>query len=966
MAVLLRDRCLRRQGAAWLLIGSMLVSLGCHGGPMVRGQSPEAFAPPRLLASPPPETSVGLPDASAAAAAAIAAATSNTSTTSTTATASEGLPVTDVRIEGNEAISEADIRRLLRVQAGRTVTEAQVRGDVRRLFATRWFFSVEPIYRTDPKNPVGRQLVFRVVERPMIRAIRFDGNKRMDDKDLSEAIGLRVGSPFDISANREAVRRMETLYRDKGFPFAKVQLATGGRRSDRDVVFRIKEGQKVMVADVTFVGNEYRYATAGILKTKIATKRAIFGFDFFGGKFDPKTIPQDKAGLTDYYRGVGFFDVKITHRVLTGDVIFNPLRLGDANLTIEYTIDEGRQYTVRSITLRGNKVYSTKQLSVDLELVQGEPFNQRHLATDVRLIKEKYGRLGRLFARADPLTRFDDSAPGVVDVIYDIDEDRPYLIGPIDVHFHGDYPHTKETVVLNRLLFQPGELADPKRIRRSERRLAGMIFERGVQGPRIRVRPMEPEELVPKKIPADPLSGLIPRTSYDNSRQGRPAPLSVAPRRQMVQRRDPDAARWDSPRRLVQTSYRLLTDVLTGEATVVRGQKPEIPPAARPYNPIYENSPLGDPFGSLGRALTDPNYGLLDIDVDVTEARTGRVMFGAGINSDSGLIGSIVLDENNFDLLRFPRSMQDVADGTAFRGGGQRFRIEAMPGYYFSRYLFNWSDPYFMDTDFSLSVAGFYYQRFFYDWDEHRTGGRVTLGRQITREWSLAGTLRLEEVEIKNPDVPTPDLLLAALGNTWFTTGKVSLTHDTRDNAFLPTEGHFVQASYEQAFGDFTYPQFRGDAKQYFTLHERPDGEGRHVLSLSAQLGWTGDETPIYERFFAGGYQSFRGFDFRGVTPRQPGFPGTGIGGQWMGLGSVQYQFPMTADEMVSGVIFTDFGTIENEVAMDDFRLTLGAGLRVTIPAMGPVPIAVDWGIPVIQQDLDDKRIFSFYIGINR
>ena len=35
-------------------------------------------------------------------------------------------------------------------------------------------------------------------------------------------------------------------------------------------------------------------------------------------------------------------------------------------------------------------------------------------------------------------------------------------------------------------------------------------------------------------------------------------------------------------------------------------------------------------------------------------------------------------------------------------------------------------------------------------------------------------------------------------------------------------------------------------------------------------------------------------------------------------------------------------------------------------PAMGPVPIAVDWGIPVIKQDLDDKRVFSFYIGINR
>ena len=879
--------------------------------------------------------------------------------------------MTSVQIEGNEAISVSSIRNLLRIQPGRSATDSQVREDVRRLFATRWFFSVEPIFRPDLKNPGGRLLVFRVVERPMISEIRYEGNKRIDDDDLAEATGLRTGSPYDISANREAVRRIQKVYQEKGFPFAKITLASGERRADREVVFRIDEGQKIVVAAVTFLGNNYRYATAGILKTKITTKRALFGIDLFGGKFDPKTIHQDKLSLSGYYRGMGFFDVKITHRVLTGDVVYNPFRRGDANLTIEYTIDEGRQYAIRNVTLRGNKVFSTEKLEADLKLTQGEMFNQRHLASDVRQMKEMYGRLGRLFARVDPLTRFDDQAPGMVDVIYEIDEDRPYLIGPIDVHFHGDYPHTKETVVLNRLLFQPGELADPKLIRRSERRLAGMIFERGpANGPRIRVRPLEPEELVPKKIQADPLSGLIPRTPFDDDRSRQVDPASPVDRRQFTQRSEPGSIPSGTTRSLVQTSHRLLTDVLTGrepeESTVVRGQNREPNPAAQPYNPILENSPLGDPFGSLGRALVDPNFGLLDIDVDVTEARTGRLMFGAGVNSDSGVIGSIVLDENNFDLLRLPTSFQDVADGTAFRGGGQRFRIEAMPGYYFSRYLLNWSDPYFLDTDFSLSVAGFYYQRFYYDWDEHRTGGRITLGRQLTREWSLAGSLRLEEVEIDNPDVPTPDLLQAALGETWFTTGKIAVTHDTRDNAFIPTEGHFFQASYEQAFGDFSYPQVRGDAKQYYTLHERPDGNGRQVVSLSGQLGWTGDDTPVYERFFAGGYQSFRGFDFRGVTPRQDGFPGTGIGGSWMALGSVQYQFPITADEMISGVVFTDFGSIEDKVTMDDFRLTLGAGLRVTIAAMGPVPIAVDWGIPVIKQDFDDERLFSFYIGINR
>ena len=803
----------------------------------------------------------------------------------------------DVRVEGHQAIAANDILGKIQVQPGRPFSEAQVRGDVRRLFATRWFFSVEPVYRREAGGTV---LIFRVVERPMVRLIAFRGNERLTDAKLAEEIALRTGSPFDISANREAAKTLREFYRKKGFAFATVELVKGNQRDDRDVVFQIEEGQKVVVAQVSFVGNEYTYATAGILRTKIKTKRAVLGVTLLGGKFKPEVIPQDKESIQDYYRGLGFFDVKVSHRVLVNDVVFNPLRRGDGNITIEYTIQEGPRYKVANVELRGNEVFTEEQLRQDFNITVGEYFNQRYMIKDVKEMKEKYGKLGRLFARVEPVTRFNESKPDEVDLVYDIDEDRPYLIGPIDVHFHGDFPHTKETVVLNRLLFQPGELADPSIIRRSERRLEGMIFERGpVNGPRIRVRPMQPEELLPRRPKPD----------------------------------------------------------------VVRGQNREPAPLPQPYSPILENSPLGDPFGSLGRALIDPNYGQLKADIDVTEARTGRVMFGAGVNSDAGLVGSIVLDENNFDLFRPPSSFQEFADGTAWRGGGQRLRIEALPGNFVSRYLMSWSDPFFLDTDYSLSTSGFFFQRYYDDWDENRTGGRVTVGRQLTREWTLAGTLRLESVDLQERRPNPPTLLQEALGETWFTSGRVAITHDTRDSSFLPGEGHYLQANFEHAFGDFVFPRAQGDARQYFTLHERPDGNGRHVLALSSRIGWTGEDTPIYERFFAGGYQSFRGFDFRGVSPVDQG---VGIGGRWMLLGSVEYKFPVTADEMISAVVFTDMGTVEEEVQMEDFRLTVGAGIRVTIPAMGPVPIALDWGIPVIKQDFDDRRLFSFYIGINR
>lgn len=180
----------------------------------------------------------------------------------------------------------------------------------------------------------------------------------------------------------------------------------------------------------------------------------------------------------------------------------------------------------------------------------------------------------------------------------------------------------------------------------------------------------------------------------------------------------------------------------------------------------------------------------------------------------------------------------------------------------------------------------------------------------------------------------------------------------------MPSDGHFYDVAYEQAFGDFNYPRWEGEARQYFTVYNRADGSGRHVLTLAGNLGWSGTDTPVFERYYAGGFQSFRGFAFRGVTPR--GADKISTGGTFQMLGTAEYRIPVTADDMVNMVVFSDIGTVERDVSVDNFRVTVGVGLRVVVPAMGPVPLAFDFGFPVKSQSYDDERIFSFYVGINR
>ena len=81
------------------------------------------------------------------------------------------------------------------------------------------------------------------------------------------------------------------------------------------------------------------------------------------------------------------------------------------------------------------------------------------------------------------------------------------------------------------------------------------------------------------------------------------------------------------------------------------------------------------------------------------------------------------------------------------------------------------------------------------------------------------------------------------------------------------------------------------------------------------------------------------------------------VGGEFKWINTVEYLFPLTADDMIHGVAFCDFGTVEENVAIhgNNFRVAPGFGLRITVPAMGPAPIALDFAFPVAKADTDDN-----------
>jgi outer membrane protein insertion porin family len=980
--------------------------------------------------------------------------------------------IVEVRIEGNHATEVSKLPKLS-TRAGQDFDPQAIAEDVRTLHRSRKFVDVHPkIVRVAE----GVVVVFQVVERPMLRYVRYIGNERVMTRTLRKKAEIDVGDSMDPYVVEEARRRIEAFYHEKGYEAARVSTIEGNKPGDKGAVFLIDEGRSRKTLWTGFVGNTI--ASDARLLTQIKSKPGIFWL--IGGDVDRQKIDEDVDLLTAYYRSLGFFQAKVGREL---EVVHGA---GRDWTMLTFVINEGPRYSVRSVSFLGNSRFKSEFLARDLKLKSGEPFNQSKMDADLGLIRDIYGGRGFVFAdiRADP--RFLEE-PGQLDLVYSVNEGQRYRVGKINVHIRGEHPHTRHATILNRLSLRPGDILDIRKLREDERRLkSSSLFltdaSKG-EGPRIAFSKPDPAEIEREQLARDParpgfrgqspdglvddpadavidlvLEGeLVPEGTAGAAPSGSaqpaagspaapatgmpPAPArtvwrgqSPAPGYAQPAPQAPSYAGQPAPRYAQAPAYgqppgygqppaqSFGVPVVPGPAATAppgnwggspiaptgpeavdygrtvapqpvtvaqapggvfpgvppQGLQPGFlpPPGAPPAFPGAPPAFAGAPPAFPG-APGVPDFGgppplqvfpgtepYVIVDVDAEETQTGRLMIGAGVNSNAGLVGNIVVDEQNFDLFRLPRSWDDIRNGVAFRGAGQRFRLEAAPGTQLQRYTATFQEPYLFDTRIGLSTSASYYTRYFYDWAEARVGGRVGLGYQFAfaPDLSVNAGFRGESVDVFNPRVLAPDIV-NMLGTNSVYGFSGGIIHDTRDSPFLPTQGHLLTFEFEQVIGTFVYPRGILEGRQYFLLNERPDGSGRHVLSVGSVLGMSGPDTPAYDNFFAGGYNTLRGFVFRGASPRQDGAI---VGGPFQWLNTVEYMFPITADDTLRGVVFTDFGTVESNVSINNFRVAPGFGLRITLPAMGPAPIALDFAVPVVYAPYDSQQLFSFFVGFAR
>lgn len=732
-----------------------------------------------------------------------------------------------------------------------------------------------------------------------IQAVQINGLERMDAGYVRDVVRVRAGDPLDEAVLDAAVRRLLGTGRFVSARYDLTEQDDGVR-----VDFELRE--RTVVTAIRFEGNA-KY-NDGKLREQIAVKE--------GQPIDWFTVREGRDTISALYRDAGYGDVDVSfdreHIERTGEVV--------------YRIEEGLRVRVRKIEFEGNTAFTVGRLKRQIDtktalwVLRSGAFDEDQVEIDAASLRRFYREDGFLDTKVSYRRELSEDGQDI-SLIFTIAEGTRYVIE--DIQFQGLSAFSPEEFLAIAASRVGGIVRSPL-VEADARQIQSKYWELGYIYATVR----------PIRVFSDE-PGLV-RVNFqieegDQYRVGEVRVRGNTRTKDKVVRR---ALNLYPPDDLLD-----LNEAKTAERRLLETR---IFSSARVF-------PTGD----------DP--GRRDVEIHVEEAeRSGDFLFGVGVTSNSGFVGSIVLDLKNFDLFDYPRDWKEFIKFRSFFGGGQRLRLEFLPGTDVNRYRVDFTEPYLADRQIRLDTSLYLFDREREGYMEQRGGFMISLGKRFERgllhNWSGELALRIGTMSIDDVDLFASSEIRDEEGRHLLTSLKTSMVRDRTDSRFIPTTGDRLRVSYEQYLGDYTFGRLAAGYSWYKTLRVDPL-ERKSVLHLRAEGGVIVGDAPVTERFYAGGTGSIRGFAFRGVGPRD-GIDDNNIGGDMLALFGAEYSVPVYGDNL-RGHVFLDTGTVGSGA----WRAAVGVGVRLTINILGPLPLELNFALPFASDSDDDTQVFSFVVG---
>jgi outer membrane protein insertion porin family len=748
----------------------------------------------------------------------------------------------------------------------------------------------------------------------IIRKIEYKGNHRISGNTIKAAIKTNEGDIYDPQTISQDVDAIWLL----GF-FDNIEVELEPYQDGIKIIFLVLE--RPVVKNINFAGND-----------SIKTKKLREAIELKEGDYLKQyllKLGEDKIREIYQARGFHFINVKSEEKRTNGYV------------DITYNIHEESKVYIKEISFEGNKTFSGKRLSKIMKtkrrkfprfLYKGQ-FDKNKFNEDIANIKGFYGSGGWLDADVKWKEQYSpDQSKMFLNIL--IDEGERYHVDTINIKGNTLFTNTE---IGNMLELMKGSAFLVESFQKDTQNIRNAYGRQGYINASVKTdytyKQVEPKIDITYDIRENERFFIekIIISGNDKTKDN-------VIRRELLffpgERLDTEKVHI-SEQRLTGTGY---FDAESGTPTEVT------------YEP-------------------GTKHNTKNVIVNVKDAKTGMLRFGGGFGANAGLFGDISYSDKNFDIFDLPKDWKDFTSGNAFRGAGHTVTVRFSPGFQRTEGMVSFANPSVYDSGYSLGLSADALLREREDYIEERKGGKFSVGKQVSwlRGLRLGLTPNYEVIGVQDVDDNAPQTVKDIEGSNQKLSLGLIATLDRRNSRYFTTKGYEINSSLEISGLDVDIVKFATRGKKYHTIFDFPNW-GKHVLSYGGTFGivesTTDEGVPIFERLFAGGSNSIRGFSFRGGGPSDS-VSKEQIGGKVLITGTTEDTMPVYSD-MLRGAFFVDVGKVDtdvNDINFNNLRASLGFGVRARLPFLGNSVVSVDFGFPFIGKDSDDEQTITFNMG---
>jgi outer membrane protein insertion porin family len=369
--------------------------------------------------------------------------------------------IADLRVEGNERIESDAIERVIKTKPGDILLTQALDEDLRAIWQMGYFDDIR-IEAVDGLD--GKEIIFRVTEKPTVRSIMLDGNSWVyDDEEIREVLNLKKGSILNVYTIQNDVRRIEELYREKNYHNVQVSYDVFERENNQaDIQYNIEEGKKLQIKKIQFQGNN-AFSDKQLKKQMQTSEESILSWITSAGDLNQERLIQDTADLAAYYHNHGYIEAKV------GDP---QVDFQEDGIIITIKVEEGPQFAVGKIDFSGDLILPREELLKSVKITEEKIFNREVIRNDIITLTDIYSDQGYAYADIQPRVQ-EDKETLTVDITFEIQKGKEVFFEEIAITGNDK---TRDKVIRRELQVFEQDRYSGSRLKRSIRNLYRLDF----------------------------------------------------------------------------------------------------------------------------------------------------------------------------------------------------------------------------------------------------------------------------------------------------------------------------------------------------------------------------------------------------------------------------------------------------------------------------------------------------------